>query len=301
MQGEIPGSSLALPDNEPPDDFINEVKKDVKTTITFEESHEILNHVKTLVKQGHFLELTKIEMMDATWQSYIYNLPKGTMKWLLNSSINTLPCKSNLRQWGKVTNDKCWCTRKQTLNHILNGCRKALDQGRYTWRHDGILNYIANCLDKKNFECYLDIDGHQHSGGTLPPEIVVSTLKPDIVIVDKKNKDIHIFELTVPGESRIHEAHRIKTEKYQHFQSDIRSHRITILLFEIGSHTGFISRENVNRLNILHKFCTKGIKFKQFTKNISSITVISSYFIFNCRNETEWGKSNFVLSPFPNQ
>ena len=50
MQGEIPGSSLALSDNEPPDDFINEVKKDVKTTITFEESHEILNHVKNLVK-----------------------------------------------------------------------------------------------------------------------------------------------------------------------------------------------------------------------------------------------------------
>ena len=147
----------------------------------------------------------------------------GCWDRLLNSSINTLPCKSNLRQWGKTSNDKCWCSRKQTLNHILNGCRKALDQGRYTWRHDGILNYIANCLDKKNFECYLDIDGHQHSGGTLPPEIVVSTLKPDIVIVDKKNKDIHIFELTVPGESRIHEAHRIKTEKYQHFQSDILS------------------------------------------------------------------------------
>ena len=27
------------------------------------------------------------------------------MKWLLNASINTLPSKANLRQWGKVTND----------------------------------------------------------------------------------------------------------------------------------------------------------------------------------------------------
>ena len=88
--------------------------------------------MKTLVKQGHFLELTKLELMDATWKSYIFNLPKGTMKWLLNSSINTLPTKANLRQWGKITNDKCWCSQKQALNHILNGCKKALDQGRST-------------------------------------------------------------------------------------------------------------------------------------------------------------------------
>ena len=33
---------------------------------------------------------------DATWNSVIYNLPKGTMKFVLNSSINTLPTKSNL-------------------------------------------------------------------------------------------------------------------------------------------------------------------------------------------------------------
>ena len=91
------------------------MKKDVKVSIQFEESNTILNHVKTLIKQGHFLELTKIEQTDATWKSYIFNLPKGTMKWILNSSINTLPTKANLRQWGKVTNDKCWCSQKKTL------------------------------------------------------------------------------------------------------------------------------------------------------------------------------------------
>ena len=278
------------------------MKKDVKVSIQFEESNTILNHVKTLIKQGHFLELTKIEQTDATWKSYIFNLPKGTMKWILNSSINTLPTKANLRQWGKVTNDKCWCSQKQTLNHILNGCKRALDQGRFTWRHDSILYFIANCLDMKNFTCYVDIDGYQtNSGGTLPPEIIVSTLKPDIVIVDKKLKSIIIFELTVPGETRIHEAHRIKAEKYQHFKNDIKTHNVTVLPFEIRSHTGFISHENKNSLHTLHKFCLKDIKLKQFVKNISSITVLSSYFIFNCRNESEWGKASYILSPFPNQ
>ena len=310
VQGEIPGVTpevLPLSDEDntalpPPQKFVEDVKKDVKTTIVFEESQQILNHVKSLISQGHFLELTKIEQVDATWKSFIFNLPKGTMKWLLNASINTLPSKANLRQWGKVTNDKCWCSKKQTLNHILNGCKRALDQGRFTWRHDSILHYISNCLDKKNFSCYVDLEGHQTlAGGTIPPEVTVSTLKPDIVVIDNKQKLVTIFELTVPGENRISEAHRLKSEKYQHFYTDIKSHKVSVLPFEIGSHTGFISRDNIKTLQILHQHCKKDIKLKQFKKNISSIAVLSSYFIFNCRNESEWGKASYILSPFSNQ
>ena len=121
------------------------------------------------------------------------------------------------------------------------------------------------------------------------------------MIIDPKLKSIIILELTVPGETRIREAHRIKAEKYQHFKNDINTHYVTVLPFEIGSHTGFISQENKNTLHTLHKFCSKDIKLKQFLKNISSITVLASYFIFNCRNESEWGKANFILSPFPTQ
>ena len=121
------------------------------------------------------------------------------------------------------------------------------------------------------------------------------------MVVDIRKKLVNIFELTVPGELRISEAHRIKSEKYQHFQTDIKPLQASVIPFEVGSHTGYISRENVSRLNTLHKFCKKDIKLKNFKKNISSITVLSSYYIFNCRNESDWGKVNYVLSPFPNQ
>ena len=157
-------------------------------------------------------------------------------------------------------------------------------------------------MDKKNFSCYVDLEGHQtQAGGTIPPEVTVSTLKPDIVVIDNKQKLVTIFELTVPGENRISEAHRLKSEKYQHFYTDIKSHKVSVLPFEIGSHTGFISRDNIKTLQILHQHCKKDIKLKQFKKNISSIAVLSSYFIFNCRNESEWGKASYILSPFPNQ
>ena len=215
---------------------------------------------------------------------------------------STLPTKANLRQWGKITNDKCFCTKKETLNHILNGCKIGLDQGRYTFRHDSILNYVAQCLDKKRFTCLVDISGHQTpSGGTLPADIIVSTLRPDIVIVDNKKKSVSVLELTVPGEPRIPVSHKLKTEKYQHLQSDIKTHSVSVLPFEIGSHTGHITRDNSQTLHTLHKFCTKDVKFKLFKKNISAITVLSSYYIFNCRNEKTWEKSAYILPPFPNQ
>ena len=116
------------------------------------------------------------------------------MKWVLNSSLDTLPTKANLKQWGKVSNDKCFCGTRQTLNHILNCCKKSLNDGRFTFRHDNVLNYISKCLDLEKFKCYIDLEGFKTpAGGTLPPSLVVSNLKPNIVMEDQKSKTFDIF------------------------------------------------------------------------------------------------------------
>ena len=135
-------------------------------------------------------------------------------------------------------------------------------------------------------------------GGTIPPEIVVTTLKPDIVIIDKKSKSLEIFELTVPGESRILIAHDLKLGKYNHFETDIQTYKVTVQPFEVGSHTGYISRYNKERLGRLHKFCKREIKFKNFKNNISAIAILGSYYIFNNRNVETWhNPSHFIHSP----
>jgi ABC-type Fe3+-citrate transport system substrate-binding protein len=57
----------------------------------------------------------------------------------------------------------------------------------------------------------VDIPGHQTpAGGTLPPEVAISPLKPDIVIVDKTHKKVSIHELTCPAEHRIVTAYMLK-------------------------------------------------------------------------------------------
>ena len=90
----------------------------------------------------------------------------------------------------------------------------------------------------------MDIKGHQTpNGGTLPPDVLVTNLKPDIVIIDKQKMNVNIFELTVPGEKRLAISHTLKTEKYQHFSTDITRFSTTVTPFEIGSNTGFINSE----------------------------------------------------------
>ena len=64
-----------------------------------------------------------------------------------------------------------------------------LDQGRYTYRHDSILNFIVSKIDQNQFTVYSDINGYQATnGGTIPVAIAVTQLKPDLVIVNEKEK-----------------------------------------------------------------------------------------------------------------
>ena len=104
--------------------------------------------------------------------------------------------------------------------------------------------------------------------------------------------------MTVPGESRIAIAHNIKLEKYSHFATDVHNFKVSVIPFEIGSNTGYVSRDNKDRLAILHKYCKRDIKFKKFKNNISAITVLGSYFLFNNRNIETWHTpSNYIYAP----
>ena len=59
-------------------------------------------------------------------------------------------------------------------------------------------------MDKTKLRVYADIPGHQTSaGGTIPPALLITAEKPDIVIIDERKKVVNIFELTVPYEHNI--------------------------------------------------------------------------------------------------
>ena len=71
-----------------------------------------------------------------------------------------------------------------------------------TWLHNSILNYIAQTLDENkpnNIMVYSDLPNFQTNGGSIPLNIVVTSSRPDLVIVDSSTppKTVFLYEQSV--------------------------------------------------------------------------------------------------------
>jgi hypothetical protein len=138
--------------------------------------------------QENLFTLLQAEKESITWKSYMWVFPRGVLKFAVNSSIDMLPTFTSLRRWGKCASVNCrLCGNivKQTLFHVLVHCKHTLDQGRLTWRHDSVLNYIAGFLKsalvgKSTIQLYCDLDGLQApDGGSIPADVMMQArLRP---------------------------------------------------------------------------------------------------------------------------
>ena len=70
------------------------VKSNLSKSIKEEVTETWTGHIKNLVVQGDMLRIATLEKCDHLWKSYIFNLPKGIMKFMLNSFLDTLPTKT---------------------------------------------------------------------------------------------------------------------------------------------------------------------------------------------------------------
>jgi hypothetical protein len=175
-----------------------------------------------------------MQNVDFTWKADLFNLPRGVAKFLINSILNTLPTKDNLARWGKVLSKSCdLCGNYETMNHVLSGCPTALNQGRFTWRHDSVLARIATFItseDSSDLEIYSDAGGR---AWTIPPDILPTFNRPDLVTISRSNKRISIFELTVPYERNISKNHNFKCHKCAHLVIDLNNCSFKVKLFAI--------------------------------------------------------------------
>ena len=279
--------------------YNTKVRDTVKTHMEGQHKERCMDKVKSLAVQGRTLALAEHEKTDFTWKGSLYDLKAGTLKFLVNAVIDTLPTAANLQRWKKSSSDKCkLCKGRQTTAHCLNICKVAMETGRWTWRHNNIVSYVVNCLDTSRFTIHSDIGGHEApGGGTVPPEVCVTNLKPDITIWDKEKNTFDMFELTVPLDRNIEQRHTDKTNKYAHFTTDITHITTKVTAFEVSS-TGHITPQNKTHLQSLHKFCKPGIKQSTFIKNISCLSIYSSYHIWLCRNDPEFLTPPYLPAPF---
>ena len=279
------------------------LKTKIKSAINADQSKAWLDHLKKLVVQGDLLNLAHSEESDITWRSAIYSLPRRVLSFAINSSIDTLPTFRNLKLWGKkMSSNSKLCGNTQTLLHVLAGCKTMLDQGRYTWRHNCVLNHIEMYIRglTNNANIISDLPGRSLSGLTIPPEVpIVTSARPDLVIHYSDANVIKIIELTVPFETNIEKEHTFKTNKYATLIQDIKDKQISseLTCVEVGCR-GYVSESNKIRLTtILKSLDIKPSKrqVKELTLSLSKLALLTSFVIFKCKDEPEWFEPKLIV------
>ncbi|GFN94119.1 reverse transcriptase [Plakobranchus ocellatus] len=75
--------------------------------------------------------------------------------FLIRSVYDLLSSNANLVRWGKKDDPTCsLCQGWQTKEHVLSSCKVALSQGRYTWRHNRVLQELASVISTAKGEIH---------------------------------------------------------------------------------------------------------------------------------------------------
>jgi len=112
-----------------------------------EEQH--VRHASCLRRQGVWTKWENVIPFDLSWENLIYGPGPRVISFLLNAQMNSVRTPDMLKLWGYVESAACkLCGAMQcTLHHILVNCQHALEQGRYTWRHDSVLMNIKHHIE----------------------------------------------------------------------------------------------------------------------------------------------------------
>ena len=249
----------------------------------------------------------------------------AAFKFLVKSVYDLLPTPANKNTWFG-TEEKCaLCGQEGTLNHILTGCKVALAQGRYKWRHDQVLKTLSNLVEDKRRnqnenlqqtrqkiqflregekpkkgnrpEIYkasfldsardwkLEVD----LGGRLkiPTEITTTNLRPDMMLISDQTKQVNFIELTVPSEDRIEVSGEIKKTKYEAIAIEGRQRgwRVRIWAVEVGCR-GFPAS---SMASFIKEIGYSGKDGKRIMEDIGHAAEMASHAVWRWSQIKNWG------------
>ena len=188
------------------------------------------------------------------------------------------------------TSDCYFCLLPKTLLHVVSGCNTHLIQGRHTWRHDSILNFLVLSFQSiRDSIIYVDLPGFIN-----PSAITGDNLRPDLLLA-LPNKSLYILELTVGFESNIRKNSRRKHTKYNDI---IRQHE------QLFSEVKYINL-SVSALGVFDQLSQsflemlKDLNYNPSTRNyiirkIIIIAIRTTYYIF-CRRDKYWDNPSLLI------
>ena len=150
----------------------------------------------------------------------------------------------------------------ESIDHIVSSCSK-LAQKEYKRRHDNLGKIVHWKLARKfNFgagdkwyeyepESVLENEDYKTLWDfSVQTHHVIEARRPDLVVVEKKERNCKIIEFAVPRDSRIEKKEKDKIEKYQELGRELQkiwNVKVKIIPLVVGS-LGAIPKQFGNRL-----------------------------------------------------
>ena len=264
--------------------------KDVLTTIRKQHEEKLQQN---MISQGSFFSnIIKHSTLsfNSIWSSVQSKLPKNIFNFTIRYINNTLPTRKNLLKWGISATSECsFCLESESLLYVVAGCKTYLNQGRFTWRHDSVLNFIASTLksvDHSNL--YADLPGY-----ISPSVLTGDELRPDLLIT-LENKCIYVLELTIGFESNLLTNVTRKQQKYQDLINEQHKNYEKVKFINLSiSSLGVFSHSSLDFIEMLNdlKFDEQCRKYS--VRKIINMCIRSSYYIF-CKRNQEWNNPQLM-------
>ena len=97
----------------------------------------------------------------------------------------------------------------ESIDHVVSGCNK-LAQKEYKRRHDNLGKIVhwklESVLENEYYKILWDF--------SIQTDHVIEARRPDLVVVNKKERSCKIIDFAVPGDRRIEEKEKDKIGKY---------------------------------------------------------------------------------------
>ena len=186
------------------------------------------------------------------------------------------------------------------------GCTVALSQGRFTYRHDQVLYCIVSNLsgllaESQTTHVYADLPGMYASmspQAIIPPSLIVTPYRPDIVIHNESTNTVVLLELTCPLDSIQHleSARDRKQTKEDYLQILSELDRLgtpcyynTIEISVLGHYLQSSLSSVCNALNFIQQaIVISRSQCRKLLDEAAGLSVSSSRRIFLARNCAEW-------------
>ena len=195
-----------------------------------------------------------------------------------------------MTRWELSQSPDCsFCLNPESLHHIVAGCQHYLD--RFTWRHDSILNFIANSLQpviNDRSSLYADVNGFPS-----PSVEIGENYRPNLLFLIQ-SKCLYILELTVGFESNLKNNAVRKKEKYINVVKDMRSNYRCVKFVNLSmSSLGVFSNECSTFLEMMNDVGIDKTRQHYIIKKMISLAIRATYFIF-CRRNKTWDSPDLI-------